>query len=172
MQAVSWSPWCGPPILDSLDREISCSTLRASWSKKPRNSPWEGITMNEVRRYAGVVLGLLAAALPAHSSDLHIHLQGTAPLTSKVVSFSCDENAGKLNLPTGVFQVQYINGAGNSLAVLPIGGRSLVFSGVLSGSGSRYAADRYTWSDGGPRGAFLWSDSLAGHAQTLCQSVK
>lgn len=115
--------------------------------------------------------GSTAFAMRAPSDDLHISLPGTDPISYKVARFSCDDNASKLGLPSGRFQVEYINGRGNSLAVLPIGGKKLIFAGVLSGSGARYASDRYIWSDGGIRGAFLSSDSLAGQAQTLCTSV-
>lgn len=119
-----------------------------------------------------VLAAALTVAIQAPASDLHIQLSGNEPLSRKSGTFSCDTSAAKLGLPTGTFHVEYINGAGNSLALLPIDGRTLIFVNVLSGSGARYAADRYTWSDGGPRGSFLSSDSLAGHAQTLCRQVK
>ena len=118
-----------------------------------------------------IAAGLAGITLQAHSSDLHIQLQGNDPLSHKTASFTCDQNAAKLGLPSGVFQVEYINGAGNSLAVLPIAGKSLIFASTMSASGARYAADRFTWSDGGTRGSFLWSDSLAGHMQTLCHAA-
>ncbi len=126
---------------------------------------------NPCRRLAFGV-GFIGATLYGQTADLHIQLQGSGPFSRKTVSFTCDSNGVKLGLPAGVFRVEYINGAGNSLAVLPIAGKSLIFANVLSGSGARYAADRFIWSDGGIRGAFLSTDSLAGKAQTLCQMSK
>ena len=119
-----------------------------------------------------MVIAAMTASVKGQASDLHIQLSGNEPLSRISATFSCDSSANKLGLPIGTFPVEYINGAGNSLAVLPIGGKKLIFASVLSGSGARYAADRYTWSDGGSRGSFLSSDSLAGHAQTLCHQVK
>jgi membrane-bound inhibitor of C-type lysozyme len=126
------------------------------------------LLLSSVMAIAGLTL---SGGSFAQSTDLHITLDGAGPITRKVAHFACDKNGAGLGLPAGVFQVEYINGAGNSLAVLPIGGRRLIFANILSGSGARYAADRYTWSDGGIRGAFLASDSLAGHAQTLCRQA-
>lgn len=128
--------------------------------------------MKSIVRPIVFAAGLIGATLPVCAADLHIQLQGNGSFSHKTVSFTCDSNASKLGLPAGVFQVEYINGAGNSLAVLPIAGKSLIFANVLSGSGARYAADRFTWSDGGQRGAFLSSDSLDGKAQTLCKMSK
>ena len=57
--------------------------------------------------------------------------------------------------------------------MLPIGGKGLIFSSVISGSGARYAADKFTWSDGGvTRGAFLSSDLNDSNAMTQCKQVK
>jgi membrane-bound inhibitor of C-type lysozyme len=103
--------------------------------------------------------------------DLHIQLKGSGPMQRKQVSFACDQNAAKMGLPSGTFQVEYINGAGNGLAVLPIAGKSLIFANVPSGSGARYAADKYIWSDGGSRGAFLMIDWLNEHTTTNCHVV-
>ena len=115
----------------------------------------------------GAVLSLSATA-----ADLTISLTGSDPITRHTVKFQCDGHAGTLGLPTGVFPVEYVNGNGNSLAVLPIQGHSLVFANVLSGSGARYAAGQYIWWDAGARGVHLYSDSLAGKDQTACQPVK
>ncbi len=124
------------------------------------------------QKLSNLGVGICVVASAAHCSDLHIQLRGDDAISEKTASFVCDSAATKLGLPAGVFRVQYINGAGNSLAVLPISGKSLIFANVLSGSGARYAADRFTWSDGGPRGASLTSDSLAGQATTLCRMAR
>ncbi len=118
----------------------------------------------------GAALSFSAGSAPA--ADLTISLTGSGTISRRVVKFQCDESAGALGLPTAVFSVEYLNGAGNHLAVLPISGRSLIFSNVISGSGARYAADRYIWWDAGSRGVHLYSDSLAGKAETSCHSLR
>ncbi len=68
------------------------------------------------------------------------------------------------------FPVEYINGAGNSLAVVPIHDTSLVFANVVSGSGARYAAGPYIWWEAS--GAVtLYSDSISGKIQSACHRV-
>lgn len=111
-----------------------------------------------------------AQAPPA--ADLTLSLTGPGAISRHVVKFQCDEHAGALGLPSGPFAVEYVNGAGNSLAVVPVGGRSLIFSNVTSASGARYAADRYIWWDAGSRGVHLYSDSLAGKAESSCQQLR
>jgi membrane-bound inhibitor of C-type lysozyme len=118
---------------------------------------------------AAISIGvLISGAAPASGSDLTIKLAGSDRIERKTVQFVCDRSAAKLGLPSGPFAVEYINGAGNSLALLPVSAKTLIFVTVPSGSGARYASGPLTWSDGGSRGAFLSSDLLGQHAQTLC----
>jgi membrane-bound inhibitor of C-type lysozyme len=77
-----------------------------------------------------------------------------------------------MGLPTGAFSVEYLNGAGNSLAVVPVGGNSLIFANVVSGSGARYAAGQYIWWDAAGRGTTFSSDSLAGKMSSQCHRVE
>jgi membrane-bound inhibitor of C-type lysozyme len=117
--------------------------------------------------------GLVLYALAAKATDLTIHLAGSTPVSRHIVKFQCDSEGVKLGLPANVFPVEYLNGGGNSLAILPIGGRSLIFANVISGSGARYAADRYIWWDAGARGVHLYSDfdSVDGKRQSSCRRV-
>ena len=128
--------------------------------------------MNNFLKYtvAGAVFSL--SALNAAAADLTISLTGSDPITRNVAKFQCDGHASALGLPTGVFSVQYLNGNGNSLAILPIQGHSLVFANVTSASGARYAAGQYIWWDAGARGVHLYSDALSGKDQTSCQQAR
>jgi membrane-bound inhibitor of C-type lysozyme len=73
-------------------------------------------------------------------------------------------------VPSGSFRVEYINGGGNSLVVVPIGGNALVFSNVMAGSGARYTTQQYTgWEAKGS--VALSSDSLTGKIQSTCHVV-
>ena len=112
---------------------------------------------------------LLASA--ASATDLTLHLSDPTPISRKTVTFNCDAQGAALGLPAGPFSVEYVNGAGNSLAILPIEGRSLIFVSVLTGSGARYASGRYIWIDAGSRGVYLETSSLADQQRTSCQRV-
>ena len=126
--------------------------------------------MNSLKRTV-TGLGLILFAEFAAASDLNIHLNGADSITRHTVMFQCDSEAAKLGLPEGVFAVEYLNGGGNSLAVLPIGGKSIIFANVIAASGARYASGSYIWWDAGARGITLYSDSLSGKNQSSCKPV-
>jgi membrane-bound inhibitor of C-type lysozyme len=116
------------------------------------------------------MLGLLGCACAASGTNLVIHLSGNAALSRKSVEYRCDGNAAQIGVPAGTFSVEYINGGGNSLAIVPISGNSLIFSNVTSGSGARYTTQQYTWWEA--KGMVtLSSDSLAGKMQSTCRPV-
>jgi len=123
----------------------------------------------KVLTYTMVVTALAATAAAA---ELTLQLAGNDPIVQQTRTYQCDSHAAAIGLPAENFKVQYVNGAGNSLAVLPINGKSLIFSNVISGSGARYAARQYIWWEAGARGVTLYSDSLSGKNQTACQEVK
>ncbi len=104
------------------------------------------------------------------AADLTIHLNGNASVSHKTVQYRCDSAGPKMGAPSGPFPVEYINGGGNSLVVVPVGGNSLIFSNVMSGSGARYVAQQYTWWEAGGK-VTLSSDSLAGKSQSTCAPV-
>jgi membrane-bound inhibitor of C-type lysozyme len=110
---------------------------------------------------------LVCGAAVAGATDLTIRLKGTQPLTRKTVQYQCDAKGAAMGLPAGAFPVEYINGAGNSLVVVPIHDTSLIFANVNSGSGARYAAGQYIWWEAGGAVTF-YSDSLAGKTQSAC----
>ena len=120
-----------------------------------------------------IVIGvaILATSAIAGATDLTIHLKGSEKFSRQTVQFACDAQGAKMGLPAGPFSVEYINGAGNSLAVVPIHGTSLIFSNVISGSGARYAAGDYIWWDAAGRSVSLSSDSLAGKMRSECHRV-
>jgi len=117
-------------------------------------------------------LAVLSCSALAGASDLTIHLNGSQPISRNTVKVQCDAQGAGMGLPTGVFSVEYLNGAGNSLAVVPVGGNSLVFANITSGSGARYAAGQYIWWDAAGRGITFSSDSLAGKMSSSCHRVE
>jgi membrane-bound inhibitor of C-type lysozyme len=114
---------------------------------------------------------LSCGAAVAAASDLTIHLNGSQPVSRKTVQYQCDARATAIGLPATAFPVEYINGAGNSLAVVPVHGNSLIFANVMSGSGARYAAGQYIWWEAGGS-VSLYSDSMAGKMQSACHPAK
>jgi len=115
-------------------------------------------------------VALLCSANAAPATDLTIHLAANATITRKSVRYQCDESGAKIGVPAGPFTVEYLNGGGNSLVIVPISGKSLIFSNVISGSGARYTAQQYTWWEAGG-GVTLASDSLAGKMQSTCRTL-
>lgn len=115
------------------------------------------------------VLGCSTAL--AGAKDLTIQLSGSQPISRKIVQYQCDAKAAAIGLPATAFPVEYINGAGNSLAVVPIHGNSLIFANVMSGSGARYAAGQYIWWEAGGS-VTLYSDSMGGKMQSACHAAK
>ena len=112
--------------------------------------------------------GSLFCSVFAGATDVTIHLNGSQTISRSTRKFQCDAQGTKMGLPDGVFSVEYLNGAGNSLAIVPVGGDSVIFANVVSGSGARYAAREYIWWDAGGRGVTFSSDSLAGKMSSSC----
>jgi membrane-bound inhibitor of C-type lysozyme len=116
-------------------------------------------------------IGLALYAATAAATDLTLHLLGSDTITPQTVKFQCDAEGTKIGLPSGPFSVHYFNGAGNSLAVVPIGGKSLIFANVMAASGARYASGTYIWWEAGGA-ATLYLDSLEGKDQSSCHPAK
>ena len=121
--------------------------------------------------YFVVALGAFGLSNAAWADDITIHLPASASVSRKIVQYQCDDQGPKIGLPSGSFPVEYINGGGNSLAVVPISGNSVIFSNVISGSGARYAAQQFIWWEA-KGAATLYSDSLSGKLQSTCQPVQ
>jgi membrane-bound inhibitor of C-type lysozyme len=128
--------------------------------------------MRRLRAQVLIVVVALSCSAFAGASDLTIRLNGSQPISRKTVKYKCDAQGGKMGLPAGVFSVEYINGGGNSLAVVPVGGNSLIFANVVSGSGARYAAGEFIWWDAAGRGTTFSSDSIAGKMSSECHRVQ
>jgi membrane-bound inhibitor of C-type lysozyme len=117
---------------------------------------------------AGAVLGISAMAL---AEDLTVPLPGVQVERIRA-TFTCGAEGVALGLPAQPFTVEYLNAGENHLAILPLHGKSMVFANVMSGSGARYAADRYIWWDAGARGVTLYAEGVDGHPKADCKLVK
>lgn len=128
-----------------------------------------------MRRRMNRVTALGIAALcsvSAAATDLTLHLKGNEPVKRMTVQFQCDAQATAMGLPSSVFKVEYLNGAGNHLAVVPVKKNSMIFVTVPSGSGAKYAAAQYTWWDAGNRGTTFASDFPGLKGSSSCHRVK
>lgn len=114
-------------------------------------------------------LALLLQAGVAQAADLTVPLAKGESVERMTTEFRCDADGAKLGLPPGPFLVEYINGGGNSLAVLPIREKPLVFANVVAADGARYAAGPYVWWDARPKSITLSADTADGHKQSDCQ---
>jgi membrane-bound inhibitor of C-type lysozyme len=114
---------------------------------------------------------LLVAAGDARGADLTLHLSAAGAFTRTLVHYKCDAVGVQLGLPSGTFSVEYINASGNSLAILPVSGSSLVFVSVLSASGARYAAQRYVWWEAAGRSISFSAETPAGTLRSTCERV-
>ncbi|MGB0125822.1 MAG: MliC family protein [Silvibacterium sp.] len=128
--------------------------------------------MKALPKPIAVAVGILASTALAAATDVTIHLKGSEPVARSTIRYQCDGQGPKMGLPATTFAVEYINGAGNSLAILPVNGISLVFANVISGSGARYAAGQYIWWDAAGRSVSFSSDSLSGKMRSECHRVE
>jgi membrane-bound inhibitor of C-type lysozyme len=127
--------------------------------------------MTTIGRKFVIAFAILSAGTFARATDLTLHLKGSQSISRTTVQYQCDAESAKMGLPAGTFAVEYVNGAGNSLAILPVNGASLIFSNIISGSGARYAAQQYIWWDAAGRSVSFSSDSLAGKMRSECHRV-
>lgn len=128
--------------------------------------------MTTIGKKSVLAIAMLSVGTFAGATDVTLHLKGSQPMSRSTMEYQCDTTGAKMGLPAGIFSVAYLNGAGNSLAILPVNGASLVFANVVSGSGARYAAKQYIWWDAAGRSASFWSDSLAGKMRSDCHRIK
>ena len=115
--------------------------------------------------------GLSFLIAQAVGGDVTIHLGGVSPVSRQVIQYQCDASGPKLGLPKGPFPIEYINGGGNSLALLPISGKTLIFVNVVSGSGARYAAQQYMWWEEAGRRVSLRRETLTETTESVCQRI-
>ena len=122
-------------------------------------------------RLACFAAALIGSGGVAAAADLNIPLGKEASVERLTAEFRCDAEGVKLGLPAGPFIVEYINGGGNSLAVLPIHEKPMIFANVMAADGARYAAGRYIWWDAPGRSITLSAETTEGHKQSDCQGA-
>jgi membrane-bound inhibitor of C-type lysozyme len=123
-----------------------------------------------LRRAVYVVVLTLTLLAPAYSTSVTIQLAGDKPITRHTLSYTCDVAGSKMGLPAGRFSVEYLSGAGNNLAIVPIQGMSLILSNVASEYGAQYVAQQYTWWESGEN-VTVSLDTLMSKRKSSCRKV-
>jgi len=80
-------------------------------------------------------LASLAMAQPAAAEPLTIDLP--APAERQTMSYVCSGDRK--------VTAEYINAGSSALAIVTVGGETLLMANVLSASGARYAGQQYVW---------------------------
>lgn len=91
--------------------------------------------MNSLKLLIGLCVGLTPVVASANDLSLSLPLDGSASVAP--TNYTCSD--GKKYL------VRYVNSGENSLALIEINGKSFIFAGVESASGSRYVSNTYEW---------------------------
>jgi membrane-bound inhibitor of C-type lysozyme len=84
---------------------------------------------------AAAMAALASPALADVGVSLGLSITGESEI--KIVKYDCDDHSA--------ITVQYINAGPNDLAVVPVKEGTLVFAGVVAGSGTKYVAGPYEW---------------------------
>lgn len=87
-------------------------------------------------------LALVTLASPALADvSIGVGLNVTGDSEIKVTKYDCPNH--------DPLTVQYLNAAPNFLALIPIGGQTLIFVNTVSASGAKYESGQYVWWDKG-----------------------
>ena len=89
------------------------------------------------------------------ASDLKLQLTGPVSVIRQSISYRCPTASS--GLPS-TFAVEYVHDGTNTLALLPIGGHSVILIGIPAASGSKYVGGHYTWTEAEGHGASLTVD--------------
>jgi len=91
------------------------------------------------------------AAAPTTSvqSAITLTLGSSTEAEKRVIVYTCE---GDDAFSTEPFAVEYINAVPNFLALVPIDGKTMIFTAVIAASGVRYVAGEYEWWTKGAEG--------------------
>jgi membrane-bound inhibitor of C-type lysozyme len=85
---------------------------------------------------------LIALASPAFADvTIGVGLSVTGDSQVKATKYDCAGHEPMV--------VQYLNAAPNFLALVPVGGQTLIFVNTISASGAKYESGQYVWWDKG-----------------------
>ena len=128
---------------------------------------------------AAIALAAMTAVAPAHAEtgdSLSIPLSASTDIQRQIVSYSCKAKKGASSarlrdvLPEKIVKVSYINAGDISLAVLPVDGKTQIFTNVIAASGAKYAAAEYVWWSKGDDAMF--SSEMDASAMITCHEIK
>ncbi|GBQ95480.1 MliC family protein [Asaia lannensis] len=134
-----------------------------------------------IRKLTGAAIALTAmtAVASAHAEtgdSLSIPLSSSTDIQRQIVSYNCKAKKGASSarlravLPEKIVKVSYINAGDISLAVLPVDGKTQIFTDVIAASGAKYAAAEYVWWSKGDDAMF--SSEMDASAMLTCHEIK
>lgn len=126
--AAATRKMCAPAVMDQEQKFFDTLGTVRSWRL-------ENGVLHLTNQDGGHALRLTALR---NGTDIVVRLPGaTVPVHRQTVSYQCD---GDLRVT-----VEYINASPVALALLSIGGQTVLATNVLSGSGAKYAGAQYEW---------------------------
>jgi membrane-bound inhibitor of C-type lysozyme len=107
----------------------------------------------------GLALALTGIGAPARAGVMPFAVRDMRMQSRHTYRYTCAN--GK------TFKVTYLNAAnGQSFALVPVAGRTMLLVATVAASGVRYQGDRYTWWTKGPR-ADLYDATAGDNAKPL-----
>jgi hypothetical protein len=97
------------------------------------------------------------------------HLACSQPVSTNPTRYQRGRRAARMGLPTRTFSLEYIYGASDGSAVIPIQERPRTFLSVTSGSRARYASGPFVWCDAARRSVDFSAECAVGKSVTDCQ---
>ncbi len=127
---------CAPAVMDQETRFFQALQTMTSWSAG------SGLLLLQKD---GSEEGLRLSSMPS-GAEVSIKVPNAEKVDRRTVVYRCGEES---------VTADYIEAGSVSLAVLAIGKEFVVASNVVSGSGARYAGDRYIWWTKGEEASLL-----------------
>ncbi|MDK1493448.1 META domain-containing protein [Sinorhizobium sp. 7-81] len=122
---------CAPAIMDQEQKFFS--TLREGLTWKIDGGR---LTLTRPDGTPVMLLTSMEATAESGGVDLTLRIPGAGTVDRQTVRYSCGGET---------VEAEYINAGAVSLVTFSIGGTYIVASGIISGSGARYAGGRYVW---------------------------
>ncbi|HXV31555.1 MAG TPA: META domain-containing protein, partial [Sinorhizobium sp.] len=121
---------CEPAIMEQEQRFFDALRGGLSWKV-------DGARLTLMRPDGGPAMRFASIeAAAAGGAEVTLRIPGAGAVDRQTVRYDCGGEA---------VEAEYINAGPASLVTFSIGGDYIVASGIISGSGARYAGGRYIW---------------------------
>ncbi|AWM26718.1 hypothetical protein N181_19040 [Sinorhizobium fredii USDA 205] len=121
---------CAPAIMEQEQKFLDTLKNELTWKVDGTRLTLTGSNDAPVMRFVS------AESASSGIAEVTLRIPGAGAADRQRVRYDCGGET---------VEAEYINAGSVSLVTFSIGGHYIVASGVLSGSGARYAGDRYIW---------------------------